>query len=180
MTGFAHQDLVLPRVISSLSRYGSWRELVSAGAAGLPSSAAWPTANLAIYIPFTIPFAYPVKRVFWCNGTVSAGHNLDFGIYDYDGTRLYHTGSTAQGASNTVQYTAVDFILPAGRYYKALAMDSTASQVMRQANATAQNLRIAGLLQQGTAFALPASATFATVTNAYLPICGISLDTTGF
>jgi hypothetical protein len=178
---FASQDLVEPRVISSVSRFTAWQQIRILGNFALPSSGGFPAANMAIYVPLQLPFNYPVFRVWWINGSGAAGH-VDLGIYDQDGNRIYSTSSTAQSGTNTTQYVSISggMILSPGRYYLALAYDSTSNGVYRMATAATQAQRMGGLLQQASALPLPASATFAAMGQSFIPIFGITSDTTGF
>src|SRR5688500_5012668 len=62
------------------------------------ASAAWPSANLALYVPILIPERITVDRFFSHNGA-AVGDNLDLGLYTEDGTRVVSTGSTAQSGT---------------------------------------------------------------------------------
>jgi hypothetical protein len=183
VTDFASIDFIRPRVISSMSPFTGYQEARAANVAAFPSSGLWPAANLAIFVPLTLPFAYPVKRVWWANGS-PAGHNVDLGIYNIDGTRLFSTGLTAQSGASSVQYVtpSPDFILSPGRYFLALAYDSTAGQIIRVSTATVTNWRMAGFLQANTSMPLPASvsASWIAFAQTYVPVFGLTLDTTGF
>lgn len=90
------------------------------------TSTAWPAAKLVLYIPVTIHKSFTVKKVGWMNGTTPSG-NIDFGIYNEAGTRLYRTGSTAAGTSVQIQtVTPTAFTLPGpARYYFAVTCDGT-------------------------------------------------------
>lgn len=106
----------LPLVISSQQRFGPTTCAQLASPAH--SSTAWPAANQAIYIPVSIPFYFPVARVFWVNGSTVTG-NKDFGIYTWDGAKIYSTGSTAESGASAVQYVSVSggLVLAPGSYF---------------------------------------------------------------
>ncbi len=138
------------------------------------ASAAWPSANLAIFMPFTIRVPTPVVRFFWANGSTVTG-NMDVGIYTPDGTRIASQGSTAQtGFASLLQFpTAIStkVILPPGPYYFGAACSGTTNAGFGQ-TVTAAEGRMAGLLQMATAIPLPATATFAQWSGTLLPIVG--------
>lgn len=145
------------------------------------ASVTWATANQARYIPVSFPWAYSVKRVFWVNGATVTG-NMDFGIYNPDGTRIYSTGSTAQtGNASIPQFvTPTAFVLPPGDYYFAQNCSGTAGAAWGNAVA-AEGQQFAGILQQAVgSVALPAAATFASASVAGIGLCGITSTTTTF
>lgn len=146
------------------------------------ASITWPVANTAFYVPVALPCPYPVKRVFWINGS-TASLNMDFGIYTADGTLIYSTGSTAASGTSAPQYvTPTEFLLAPGRYYFGLACSNTTANAGGQGNTsqTVGRLRLAGVLQQATALPLPATMTPAAVANSCLPICGVTRTASGF
>jgi len=139
-----------------------------------PGSAAFPAANDAIFVPFVIQSATPIKRLFSANGTVASG-NIDVGIYSEDGARIVSAGSTAQAGTTDLQFFDIaDLILGPGRYYMAVALDNGTGTLQR-ANIIVARLQCLGLAKQASAFPLPATATFATVTAAYLPVVGAEI-----
>lgn len=143
------------------------------------ASAVWPTANRAFYLPVCLAQPITIIRLFVANGTAVSG-NVDVGVYLPDsnnlpGTKLISSGSTAQAGTSVCQYFDVaDTGCPAGLIWLALACNNTTAQFQKHA----PNLTTAtafGMLMQDTAFALPSSATPATLsgTPQYDPICGI-------
>jgi hypothetical protein len=146
-----------------------------------PAATTW-TANLAVYVPFTLPWPYPVRRVWWLNGSVNTTTNVDFGIYSAAGTRIYSTGSTAMGTVSVTQYVtpATEFILAPGSYYMAWTCSNTTTRGNGPA-ITAIAGRMLGLVEQATALPLPATATFASfATVLAFPYCGITRTPSGF
>ena len=141
---------------------------------------AWPAANQAIYMPFTLPWPYLVERAFWWNG--SALGNMDVGIYSSDGTQLWAATSTAQSGASVLQYVTLgtEMLLRPGEYYLALANNGTTNRITGNALASATLGRLLGLYQQTSAFALPATATFAQWASACWPVCGITRTSSGF
>lgn len=159
--------------IGSLSLEAAGMSL-KASAAGNLLSGAYPTANLAIYVPFALAAPYLVQKFWWCNGSAVAG-NVDCGIYTGDGTLLANAGSTAQAGTSTLQSVAIGtpFLLLPGSYYMALSCSSVSAAFLR-AQPVAALCKQMGLAQQATAVPLPATFTLATAANAYLPLFGIA------
>jgi len=167
-------NVVPPLGISTVTKYGVVDALALVGATS--AAYVWPVANQACYVPVSIPFYFPVKHVWWANGSVVTA-NMDFGIYTLDGTRLYSTGSTAQSGASAVQRVApaTPFLLTPGSYYFALACSlATAANAFGISTVTTNEGRLTGCLQQATALPLPAAATFAQWASTGLPFCGIS------
>lgn len=152
--------------------------------AGLsPASGAWGTANTAVFVPFWIPFAYNVKRIWWVNGS-AAGGNTDVGVYSKDGTLIVSAGSTAESGNSAPQFvTPTETLLLPGSYYFAMNHSAvTANHVNRSTALTAEFCRMIGLLTQAVgATALPATATFAANgSNTIYPVCGVTWTASGF
>jgi hypothetical protein len=145
-----------------------------AAAIGSYASAAWPSANRAQYYPIWLPWPYLVQRAFWCNGTSTTG-NVDMGVYDATGVRLYSTGATAASASTSAnQYVAVSWLLPPGLLYFALSCSSGSQTLFRSTALTGAVVRRWGGFEQASAHPLPTTATFAQYTSTYWPIFGVS------
>lgn len=140
----------------------------------LNAGSAWPSANLAIYIPFRVTRAFTFNSIAICIG--SAAGNLDAGVYNADGTKIVSTGSTAVGANvNTISVTSTT--LGPGLYYFALACSSTSCQPMCYAftsTAKAGIIRALGVSQQASALPLPATMTPAANTGSIIPVMGIT------
>lgn len=150
------------------------------GGMGAPASAAWPAGSQAIYMPFTLPWPYIVRRAFWHNG--SALGNMDIGIYTTDGAQMWHSGSVGQSGASVLQYTtlATELLLRPGDYLLGLSNDGTTNRVFGVTSVTAVLGRLIGLYQQASAFALPANATLAQWNSAIWPICGLTRTASGF
>jgi hypothetical protein len=136
------------------------------------STTVW-TAGRAIYIPIKIPWPYPVKRMFIFNGGSVAG-NVDLGLYTRNGTKVFSTGSFAQVGVTTMQYVNFSYLVSPGSYYLALAFSGVAT-IQRAQFALVTNARMAGLLQQDSAFPLPASMTPAVYTLGGIYMFGMTL-----
>ena len=176
------RDRIAPLFIQNFSRWASGLEH-SRYIATAQNSLTWPTANKAIYMPFAIPFYYPVRRVFWMNGSSVTSTNIDFGIYNYDGTKLYSTGSTAASGVSALQFvTPTEFLLAPGKYFFALSDSSiTANRgCSGVTGSTARATRMSGYLEEASALPLPAAMTGVASTFTIIPFCGITLTASGF
>lgn len=147
---------------------------LAASISATPASLAYPASNDAIFVPVTVKQTVLIKRLYSLNGT-SANNNIDVGIYTKGGTRVVSSGSTAQSGTNAPQfYDVTDLTLSPGLYYLAVAMDGTSGTLFRLAPGL-HILQLLGVAKQATAFALPATATFATPTANYLPVIGAEI-----
>lgn len=141
------------------------------------STGAWPSSNLAIFIPFRVATPYVAAQMFWWNGATVGTNGVDVGVYDSQGNRLVSSGSTTTSGASGIQIVDVtDTLLQQGLYYMAMAMNGTTDVIQRSA-ATANNCAAMGVLSQVTAFALPSTATMIRTTTAYIPLLGISSST---
>lgn len=134
--------------------------------------AAWPAANMAFYIPFEVYHTIKLTFAGYRNNTATG--NIDLGVYDAHGTRLVSTGSTAIPGSNVLHSVAISVTLTPGIYYMAMAYDGTGNISRYASSSTLQRFITTGCYQQASAFPLPATATFATLTNNYIPTMGLS------
>lgn len=171
-----------PLHVSNLSRFGACWELHYTTNSGGDSARTW-TANLVCYIPFVLPFAYPLKRFFWLNGSTITTTNVDCGIYSAGGAKLASTGSVAMSGVASVQYAAptATMILAPELYYLAWTCDNTTNRASAQAGTAVQG-ELAGLLQETTGgFGLPATMTPVAWAQAFgAEICGITRTASGF
>ena len=134
----------------------------------------YPAANRAIFLPFTLWRTEIVTKIVIVPGATPSG-NVDVGLYDIAGTRLVSSGSTVKGAAATPQALDIaDTILGPGLFYMAIAQDGT-TQLLAQSPAAVLSLQGWGMAQQATAFPLPATATFATISTAFIPTMGALL-----
>jgi hypothetical protein len=165
----------LPLTIYTMSRYATpflCRSILGGSAA--PGSTAWATANLAIHTPVVIPFRYPVRNLFWHNGSTAAG-NVEMAIFNSEYTRVVTSGAVLQAGTTVVQFAAVDQILDPGQYYFTLALSGTTGTIMCMGGGTATRDRYLGLTQTAAgSLPLAASVTPATIANARVPLCGVT------
>lgn len=149
-----------------------------AGASG-PSSAAWPAANLAIYVPIYVEQPTLVMQLRWLNGgTVTGSTTLDAAVYNEDGTqRLIHGGGVTQSGTNVYQaFNVTDTLLLPGRYWFGMVLSNNTSTISRwTSTGTTQNIqKFLGLQEEalGSA-AMPSATTFAANTRVYVPVVGV-------
>jgi hypothetical protein len=177
------QPGALPLHIHTQTRWSVGQALRTLGVQTSAVTATTWVNGLAAYFPVVLPFAYPVNRVFWYNGSTITSTSADFGIYSVDGARLWSLGSTAMSGASAHQYAtpSTPFLLPAGAYYFAWACNNTTNRAACSAGPSANAGRLIGLLEQTSAFPLPATMSPVAWTRAFgPPYCGITRTTTGF
>ncbi len=149
-------------------------ELLTAGSGF--STAAWPSANAAILIPFTVAIPTIITQIFWLVGT-SGTDNIDVGIYDSQGNKIISTGSTALSGTSANQIVDItDTTLQKGLYYIAVVMNGT-TNTLSAMTPVAGLCRTMGIYSVATSFPLPSTITFAGTTLAYIPRVHLTLRT---
>lgn len=145
--------------------------------AGAAASTAWPSANLALFIPFYVSAPGLAQGIFWQNGTAVAG-NVECALYDEYGNKIATSGNIAAAGTSAPQYTAFasPVLLTTGRYYIALSASSATQTFLAWGTSlAATNVnRMLGILEQAAANPLPATWTPVTSARSLLPICGVS------
>lgn len=132
------------------------------------TATAWPSADLAIFVPFRLPAPATVYKMATGTGTGSTG-NFDLGIYDSFGNKIVSAGSTAKTVASSERIIDVtDTLLHPGLYYLAMATDGTTAYQMGSTVNSAFG-KLMGLRQMTSAFPLPATATYATYTQVVAP-----------
>ena len=162
-----------------LESCGAVTTALAATDADSAAGAAWPAANLALFVPFFVAERVTIVKLGIKNGTVATA-NLDIGIYDALGTRLVSVGGTAQigGNGNFQTYDVTDTQLLPGVYYLAVAFDTSAGTIARGlSGASAATMSITGMVEQTSAYPLPATATFAALTHEFLPMVCATIRT---
>lgn len=138
-----------------------------------PASTAWPSANLAIFVPMLINEQCVAYKLI-CGAGLTAEGNFDIGIFDADGRKLISSGATAKGLNVVHTIDITDTPLGPGLYYMGMSADSADAYAMVTPAGTApvplQKSRLYGTLQMATAYPLPATATFAARTFAPVPV----------
>lgn len=165
---------ISPNLMNAIS-IGSW-SLESLGidlrshSGTWATSNAWGTNNLALYIPVEIYYPVTIVKMSINNGSTVNG-NIDLGIYDVGGAKLVSKGSTAQSGTSAIQTLDItDTLLLPGLYYMGVAFSSTTGTCAGWNGLNTQIMQQAGIYQQASGFALPATATFATFTGTIVPL----------
>lgn len=144
------------------------------GQTGSGSSLAWPNANRAIFVPVRVAEPVTIYRFIVGCGT-TAGNNIDVGIYDQWGNRIYSSGAIARVASAEIVDTpATPIHIGRGRYYLALAHNGTNNIICHSATSAPQ-VQLTGVLQMESAYTLPATATFSAPTSGNVPLIGAAI-----
>ncbi len=139
------------------------------------ASSNWPSANLAIFVPFSLSEEILVTHLWTANGAAASG-NLDVGIYTLGGRRLCSAGSTAMSGTSTIQlFDITDYLLGPGEFYLGMSCSNTTAQFLRGVTGSANRGKLLGLAEQASALALPAAATLATYTQNYVPLFGLAM-----
>lgn len=158
-------DLTAGAVVSTVQTMpGIWNTV--------PASTAWVT-NLAVFVPVRVPQQVTVYKMAVGMGTGTGG-NFDVGIYDASGNQLVSSGATARpGATQESVVDVTDTTIGPGIYYLALAGDGTSTY--QCFGMTLQPGRLTGSVQMASAYVLPATATYAALSNALVPSIGAYL-----
>jgi len=139
---------------------------------GTPASTAWPSANLAIFVPVRITNTVTAYKLVTGAGVTAAG-NFDVGIYDGAGHLLIASGATAKGNSTEHIIDIADTQLGPGLYYMAMSADGTNNYSGHTPSGATtiplQKARLYGTLEMAAAYPLPATATFASRTTTFVP-----------
>lgn len=144
------------------------------------AGAAWPVANTAFFCPVRLPREQLLYGFGIASGATASG-NFDAGLYAKNGARIVSLGSTAYTLTNNVQkgLLGTPFLLPPDWYYMALVLDNATGLILRY-NAVGggvEGLKSIGMLEQASAFPLPATATPVAPTQNYLPVFGLLFRT---
>ena len=162
--------IIQPAQQVSIAVNGANGPMAVLGNFGAPASAAWASANAAVFVPFRIGAPMIVQKLAWANGATLGG-NVDIGIYDEAGTRIVSSGSIAQSGTNNLQEADITdtYLLP-GLYFLAVACNSGTATLLIFTAASTQVPRMVGVLAQASAFPLPAVASLGTVSSAQVPL----------
>ncbi len=158
-------------------------ELGSLGA-GAPASAVWPTALLAIFVPLYVQAPITAQQIWWDNGaTITGSTSIECAVYNEAGTtKLITSGVVTHAGVSIPQAVTITggYYLPRGRYWIGLVCANGTSTFLRFTNAAAvTNLqKLVGTSEQAMgAAALPATITFGTAAQAYIPVMGLTQST---
>lgn len=149
----------------------------TAAYSGTLASTAWPAANLAIFVPFSVGAAVTVYEGWVATGTLTTSTNMRIGIYATDGTQLFTTADITVATASVVVNSSgtTDYLLQKGTYYMAISSDGTRN-ILASPDVSGLHEARGCMEQTGlTGAALPSPATFAVYTRAFLPIFGLNL-----
>lgn len=171
----------LPMTITSFNRRCLGPARAQNGVDPGTASATWPTANVTLYLPFTLEAEFQVTKCFWVNGTVVSG-NCALAVYrqttraNLQAMQVLTTGTTAQAGTSVQQVVTLgtSVLLTPGMYYFGFAADNVTATFARNAMSNAQ-MRAAGCCAQG-AYPPPVATGQAQMSQAYWPLVGISSD----
>lgn len=139
------------------------------------ASTAWPSANLAIGLPFRLAVPKTVYKMATGAGATAGSNNFDIGIYDQFGNRIVNAGATAKGNSVEHIINVTDTVIGPGLYYLVMAADGTGNYVMITPTGSSpvplQKTRLFGVVNVASAYSsgLPATLTFAAAANVAIP-----------
>lgn len=154
---------------------GPWQQHLTRGMMSSFVSIAWALANRAFYLPWHVLVPTTVRRAWFLVGATGGTNNVDMGVYDAAGKRIVSSGGILVGTASTIQYLDItDTTLPPGAYYIGIAMNGTTATHYANTTSAVARIRLAGVLQQDTAYPLPATATMVAPTINQSPICGLA------
>jgi hypothetical protein len=144
----------------------------------LALTAAWPSANLAIYVPLRIPCRVLVLKLWFASFNTGTG-NVDMGLYDVSGAAVISATNAAKGATTQEQvFDVTDTPVGPGLYYIALASDSGTDTFVYDSSA-APMPAANGIRVEASAYPLPATATWSvSQTLAFVPLMGVLIGAT--
>lgn len=146
---------------------------------GNAAAAAWPTANLAIFVPIQVRRAVNVLKLWYSSGATATG-TIDIGVYDSVGNRKISLTNTNKGGVGEIYGDTTNTGLTPGLYYMGLVNSTNSDTFFFSSTAPAAPIAAAlGVLtaQLGSAV-LPDPAGWAidqTVTR--IPAMGLSVGT---
>lgn len=137
------------------------------------ASNAWPSANLAIFVPFRLAEPVTVCKLAVGAGATAAG-NFDVGIFDAQGNRIVSSGATAKQSSVEQIIDITDTEIGPGVYYLALAANGTNNYTTLVPSGVVpipiQKTRLYGVVHAAASYVLPASVTFTAATFSSIPM----------
>lgn len=147
---------------------------------GQAAMAVWPSANLGIFIPLYVRAPFVAQQIDWVNGTVVSAPSMEVALYNEAGTvKLATSGVVTQVGSGVPQAVAISggLLLGRGRYWMGMVLSNNTSGIMRFTGAAALTDLQKFIGNSETALgstALPASITFASAAQSYIPMMGLS------
>lgn len=173
-----------PSVLHLLSRpFSACGDLFGSATTGVmptaTTNANWGTANLVLYMPFTVYESSTAKRLAWMNGSTLVA-NVHIGIFDESLARLVQSGAVTPVGAGVIQaFNIADTVLAPGRYYLALGSDNASSR-FGFFNPDATLVRGVGVAEAAAGISggnLVTPATLAAYSRVILPWFGIEFGT---
>lgn len=177
---------IVPPYRGAINPWDAYSILESLNALGaspayLAASAAWPSGSLAIFVPFYLNSYMSVGGVYWVNGAAVNGQ-IDCGVYDANGNRVFSIGSVLQSGTSAMQETVISpaVHLAPGLYYMALSAANAAATFRASSGAMATGTmgKVLGMAQAAASFPLPAAPTLISAGQDYIPLFGITSEPT--
>ncbi len=164
-----------PRVIHTWTEYFPLGRAAAHGLSPAPASGTWVVSDRALYIPFSLPWDYPVRRLMWANGTVLTGNGCA-SILDEAGRLLVTTGAIARTPASSPQWTSVTttWLMADTPYWLGVAAGTTTNALQLSTAVTAIMARMMGIKEQTASNPIPATATFNVPASAGYPLAGFS------
>lgn len=141
---------------------------------------AWPTANLAIYVPIRVQWQVVLRKLWLAPTTTATTGNLDVGLYTSGGTRIISAGNTNKAAGTAEQIIDVtDTVIYPGLYFMALVCSNNTDTFSKGTAVTAPFFAAMGCLSEALGSAVLGTTASWSVdqTNAFYPIMGFSTGT---
>jgi hypothetical protein len=139
---------------------------------------AWPSANIAIFIPFNLEKPCLIRESFLVSGTLTTSNTIDIGVYDESFNRLFTSTMTVNAASTAFNSSSsTDVIIGPGSYYMAMACSGTRNVL--GTNVGTVVYKGAGVMEQAglSGSTLPATASPVEFTRTNIPLFGLNLQT---
>jgi hypothetical protein len=176
LTDWPYSQFDVNAILSTIGPNCVYADLAINTSQSFNTSAVYPTANTAIYIPVWINRQVTVYRM----STVVAAQsgNMDIGIYDDFGNRMVSKGSTPVPAAGIASIDVADTVIGPGAYFLALNCDNVVASFRRCA-AGVIVAQMSGCLQQAVgAVTLPATFTAVALNASYVPVITAHLRAT--
>ena len=135
---------------------------------GNGNETSWGTANRARFYPIRLYSPTWARRIIFAGGNTTG--SVDVGIYRRDGTLITSSGATTNANSVLAPTLSPVVLLTPGDYYLAMACSSGSSSIF----ASTPSAGYRGVMYMETAYTLPATATFAGMSNSIVATMAIS------
>jgi hypothetical protein len=178
MSDFPYDPMPAPPILTPYHMESIGGPLAALGFhLGNATSAAWPSADRALFFPFTLSSWATAYQLLFFVGATSSG-NIDMGIYNSQNGRIVSAGSTAMSATvNTIQELNItDTVLAPGDYLLGVVCSSgTGTTFTSTSLGDELGLQTWPVYEQATALPLPDPCVpvLSTLTSPLVVVCGI-------